>query len=154
MTHWPSTVRVDWVELPPSIVARSPGYWRTTIGAAAVPLRVVVNTPAYVPPRSQMVSPGCTEPRPPASAVAKSQGRLEPSPVLEPVGAANQPPTTMVAGPAVLPYVATTELRPGRFAVTRAVCCPVLTTEATAGAVEPQSTCAATGFPFASRIVA
>src|SRR2546428_513191 len=97
-----------------------------------------------------MVSPGCTFPWPPFNAVCRSHGRFEPSPSLEPVGAANQPATTMVVGPAVPPYVATIVVRPGRIAVTRAVCGPVLTTLATAGARAPHATSPVTGAPLPS----
>src|SRR5881394_1098250 len=77
---------------PPSIVARSPGYWRTTIGAAAVPFKLLENAPLYVPPRSQIVSPGCTLPLPPFRPVWRFQGRAElPSPLLEPLGDTYQP---------------------------------------------------------------
>src|SRR5205809_5315173 len=124
------------------------------MGAAAVPVNVLVTALVQVPPRSQTVSPGCTLPWPPLSAVWRSHGWLEPSPLLDPPGRAYQPATTIGAGPAVPPYVATTVARPGRIAVTRPVCCPVLTTVATAGMRVPQSTCAATGWPPASRMVA
>src|SRR5512143_2856319 len=46
----------------PSSVARSPGYCLTTIGARAVPFSELVKFPVYVPPRSQIVSPGLTAP--------------------------------------------------------------------------------------------
>src|SRR5437667_617179 len=154
VAHCPSMLNVSTLDAPPSIVARSPGYCRTTIGAAAVPASVEVKVPAYVPPRSQIVSPGRTEPWPPFSAVCRSHGEREPSPPVVPVGAANHPATTIAAAPAVPPYVATTVVCPGWFAVTRAVCGPVGTTAATAGACVPQATCAATGLPPASRIVA
>ncbi len=45
---------------PPSRRARSPGYGRTLIGAADVPVRLPDTRPVYVPPRSQIVSPGLT----------------------------------------------------------------------------------------------
>ena len=80
-TFAPSTRR--W----PSIVARSPGYWRTMIGADAAPVSVLVNTPGYVPARSQTVSPGCTWPLAPARPVTRSHGRAAvPSPLPEPLG--------------------------------------------------------------------
>ena len=73
----------------PSIVARWPGRARTIIGLRAVPVSVLVNSPLYVPPRSQTVSPGRTVPFPPSNAVARSQGLPEvPSPSIEPEGAA------------------------------------------------------------------
>src|SRR5213593_2434519 len=43
---------------------------------------------------------------------------------------------------------------PGRFAVTRPVCVPVVTIDATPGVIVPHATCAATGLPLPSRIVA
>src|SRR3989442_7734197 len=118
----PSMVKFASVAVAPSSVARSPRYCRTTIGAAADPVRVLLNVPSYIPPRSQIVSPGCTLPWPPLNAVCRSHGRLEPSPVLEPLGEAYQPATVIVAGLAVPPYVATTLVRPGRIAVTRLFC--------------------------------
>src|SRR6266571_1191983 len=74
-------------------VARSPGYWRTTMGASAVPISVLAKPLGsiafvYVPPRSQIVLPGVTAAGP-LSAVARSQGFVnEPSPDGEPVGEA------------------------------------------------------------------
>ena len=56
----PLTVSVAVLLGPPSRLARSPGYWRTTIGLAAVPFKVLEKVPEYVPPRSQTVSPGRT----------------------------------------------------------------------------------------------
>jgi hypothetical protein len=44
----------------PSSRALSPGYGRTLIGAARVPVRLLDTRPVYVPPRSQIVSPGWT----------------------------------------------------------------------------------------------
>src|SRR5437867_2799271 len=152
--HAPSTITFASVAVAPSSVARSPGYCRTTIGAAAVPFRVLMNPPRYVPPRSQMVSPGCTRPWPPLKAVCKSHGRPEPSPALEPLGDTYHPGTTIVATAAVPRYVATTAVRPGCTAVARPVCGPVLTTVATAGPTLAHSTCPATGLPFASRMLA
>src|SRR3989344_7283931 len=62
-------------------------------GAGAVPFRLLLNAPLYVPPRSQIVSPGFTtkflfvETVLSFNAVAKSHGLLMlPSPVGEPVG--------------------------------------------------------------------
>src|SRR4051794_22819391 len=70
----------------PSSVARSPGYCRTQIGRAPVPVRKLVNGPQYVPPLSQMVSPGRAGPVA-DSAVAKSRGRsMRPSLTGEPDG--------------------------------------------------------------------
>src|SRR6266699_1797724 len=72
-------------------VARSPGYWRTTMGASAVPISVLgkpLGSAAfvYVPPRNQIVLPGVTAAGP-ARAVAKSHGSVnDPSPDGEPVG--------------------------------------------------------------------
>src|SRR5207245_8192436 len=72
-------------------VARSPGYWRTTMGASAVPISVLAkplgsNAFVYSPPRNQIVLPGVTAAGP-LSAVAKSQGLVkDPSPEGEPVG--------------------------------------------------------------------
>src|SRR5439155_290872 len=97
VAHCPSMLNVSTLDAPPSIVARSPGYCRTTIGAAAVPASVEVKVPAYVPPRSQIVSPGRTEPWPPFSAVCRSHGEREPSPPVVPVGAANHPATRFAA---------------------------------------------------------
>ena len=56
----PSMRNVLPLPLAPSIVARSPGYARSTIGAPALPRSALWNEPRYVPPRTQMVSPGCT----------------------------------------------------------------------------------------------
>src|SRR5438552_589303 len=42
----PSATNVSLVDPAPSMIARSPGYCRTTIGAAAVPVRVLRNWPA------------------------------------------------------------------------------------------------------------
>src|SRR6266404_560579 len=72
-------------------VACSPGYWRTTMGASAVPISVLAKPLgsrgfAYVPPRNQIVLPGVTTVGP-LRAVAKSHGFAnEPSPEGEPVG--------------------------------------------------------------------
>src|SRR5438034_5192727 len=66
-------------------VARSPGYWRTTMGASAVPSSVLAKPLGstafvYVPPRNQIVLPGVTAAGP-LSAVARSHGLAnEPSP--------------------------------------------------------------------------
>src|SRR2546425_11825418 len=46
----PSIVKFAPVALAPSSVARSPRYCRTTIGAAADPVRVLLNVPSYIPP--------------------------------------------------------------------------------------------------------
>src|SRR5688572_16750270 len=54
----PSTRSAGSVLEPLSMVARSPGYCRTTIGAAVVPVRWLTKGPTYTPPRSQIVSPG------------------------------------------------------------------------------------------------
>ena len=43
-----------------STIARWPGIARRTIGRAAVPVSLLLNVPLYVPPLSQMVSPGRT----------------------------------------------------------------------------------------------
>src|SRR2546423_6065302 len=76
----------------PSIVARSPGYWRTTIGRLDVPAMAVRKSPAYLPPRTQTVSPGWTLPDAFASAVFRSHGLLMlPSPALDPEGEAKYP---------------------------------------------------------------
>src|SRR5258708_34173070 len=49
----------------------------------------------YVPPRTQIVSPGCTLPPPPASAVRRSQGLVMlPDAPLEPAAEAYQPTRT------------------------------------------------------------
>src|SRR2546423_2002795 len=72
-------------------VARSPGYWRTTIGASGVPISVLAKPLGsaafvYIPPRNQIVLPGVTSAGP-ARAVAKSHGSVnDPSPDGEPVG--------------------------------------------------------------------
>src|SRR5436190_10473155 len=72
-------------------VARSLGYWRTTIGASGVPVSVLAKPLAsaafvYIPPRNQIVLPGVTAAGP-ARAVAKSHGSVnDPSPDGEPVG--------------------------------------------------------------------
>src|SRR5207247_9672172 len=72
-------------------VARSPGNWRTTIGASGVPISVLAKplgsaTFVYIPPRNQIVLPGVTAAGP-ARAVAKSHGSVnDPSPDGEPVG--------------------------------------------------------------------
>src|SRR5205809_5059398 len=72
-------------------VACSPGYWRTTMGASAVPIKVLAKPLGsaafvYVPPRSQIVLPGVTAAGP-ARAVAKSHGSVnDPSLDGEPVG--------------------------------------------------------------------
>ena len=69
----------------PSMTTRSPGYARTMIGAAAVPVRFVLYVRAYVPTRTQIVSPACTCPPALLSAVCRSHGFPElPSPPLEP----------------------------------------------------------------------
>src|SRR5712691_7440241 len=61
----------------PSMMTRSPGYARTMMGAAAVPVRFVLYVRAYVPTR--------TCPPAPLSAVCRSHGFPElPSPPLEP----------------------------------------------------------------------
>ncbi len=79
--------RVLPLPLAPSIVARSPGYARSTIGAPALPRSELWNAPRYVPPRTQIVSPGRTADGCP-SAVRRSQGRSRlPSPFGEPFGA-------------------------------------------------------------------
>ncbi len=64
------------MELPPSMVARSPAYWRTMMGWDAVPFSLLANVPLYVPPRSQIVSPGRTEAGW-SSAVWRRQGLLK-----------------------------------------------------------------------------
>src|ERR1041384_3814526 len=72
-------------------VARSPGYWRTTMGASGVPISVLAKPRGsaafvYIPPRNQIVLPGVTSAGP-ARAVAKSHGLAnDPSPDGEPVG--------------------------------------------------------------------
>src|SRR5439155_23686467 len=104
------------------------------------------------PARGWTASAGCTTTWPPLKAVWRSHGWREPSPALEPFGEAYQPGTTIVASAAVPPYVAATVVRPGCIAVTRPVCDPVLTTEATAGPTLPQATCPVTGVPVASRM--
>src|SRR5262245_28130717 len=69
------------------MMARSPGYWRTLIGALAVPFKWLVKVPRYVPPLSQIVSPGPIDGS--ESAVARSHGRARlPSPSGLPTGAA------------------------------------------------------------------
>src|SRR6266566_3236837 len=74
-------------------VACSPGNWRTTMGASAVPIRVLgkpLGSTAfvYVPPRNQIVLPGVTAAGP-LNAVPKSHGfPSDPSPEGEPVGEA------------------------------------------------------------------
>src|SRR5207249_4539107 len=74
--HAPSIFSV-LLEPSPARMGRSPGYRRTTIGAAEVPVSVLLKVPGYAPPRTQIVSPGCTctPPFPPASAVPTSHGR-------------------------------------------------------------------------------
>src|SRR6266566_1614487 len=136
------------LEVPPfaSRIARSPGYWRTTIGAEAVPVRVVLMAPvpAYMPPRNQIVSPGCTRPLPPFMAVCKSHGRLLlPSPPGEPVGAAYQPArlpdetvTVTVAVPVLPSLVAVIVAEAAATPVTR----PLAETVATPGALLAQVT--------------
>jgi hypothetical protein len=60
--YWPRTFRVGTFPDPtPSNVTRSPGYWRTMMGLPGSPLRTLLQWPVYVPPRSQIVSPGWTE---------------------------------------------------------------------------------------------
>src|SRR2546425_679993 len=150
-------------EVPPfaSRIARSPGYWRTTIGAEAVPVRVVLMAPvpAYVPPRNQIVSPGCTRPLPPFMAVCKSHGRLLlPSPPGEPVGAAYQPArlpdetvTVTVAVPVLPSLVAVIVAEPAATPVTR----PLAETVATAGALlAPGTTRPLSPLPAQSFVVA
>src|SRR6266550_620527 len=72
-------------------VARSPGYWRTRIGASGVPISVLAKPLGsaafvYIPPRNQIVLPGVTAAGP-SRAVAKSHGLAnDPSPEGEPVG--------------------------------------------------------------------
>src|SRR5947199_2157963 len=74
-------VSAPLIVIEPSMIVRSAGYWRTMMGAAVVPVNVLVNTPRYVPPRSQIVSPGCTA-LGWLSASAKSHGRHDlPSPL-------------------------------------------------------------------------
>src|SRR5256885_16312401 len=85
----PATIHVSLSELAPSMTARSPGYWRMTTGAVAVPATVLRKDPLYVPPRTQIVSPGWTRPPAPCNAVRRSQGRAAlPSAAGEPFGAA------------------------------------------------------------------
>src|SRR6266516_280112 len=74
-------------------VARSPGYWRPTMGASGVPVSALskpLGSTAfvYVPPRNQIVLPGVTAAGP-LSAVARSHGFAnDPSPKGEPSGEA------------------------------------------------------------------
>jgi hypothetical protein len=74
-------------------VARSPGYWRTTMGASAVPTSVLTKPRGstgfvYVPPRNQMVLPGVTTAGW-LKAVGRSHGLAnDPSPDGVPVGEA------------------------------------------------------------------
>jgi len=57
------------------------------IGALAVPVSRLVNTPRYVPPRNQIVSPACTATGC-VKAVTRSHGFAEvPSPLAAPFGA-------------------------------------------------------------------
>ena len=80
-------VSAPLIVIEPSMIARSAGYWRTMIEAVVLPVSVLVNTPRYVPPRSQIVSPGCTT-LGWLSAVIKSHGLAElPSPRAEPLDA-------------------------------------------------------------------
>jgi hypothetical protein len=72
-------------------MARSQGYWRTTIGASAVPIRPQGNPPefdrgVYVPPRNQIGPPDVTAAGP-LKAVCRFHGLAnEPSPEGERVG--------------------------------------------------------------------
>src|SRR6266480_169985 len=72
-------------------VACSPGYWRTTMGASAVPIKVLAKPLGsaafvYVPPRSQIVLPGVTAAGP-LRAVARSHGfAQDPLPDGDPLG--------------------------------------------------------------------
>ena len=72
-------------------MARSPGNGRTTIGASAVPVRLLRNParllpPVYRPPRNQIVLPGVTGAGW-LKAVCRSHGLVrDPSPSGEPVG--------------------------------------------------------------------
>ena len=69
------------------MVARSPGYCRTMMGAVEVPVSRLAKEPRYVPARNQIVSPGCTA-LGWARAVAKSHGvPALPLPLAEPLGA-------------------------------------------------------------------
>src|ERR1700730_16410287 len=84
--HEPFTVRADTRDEPPSMVARSPGYWRTIIGTPEAPLRLLVKFPRYVPPRSQIVAPGFTAAGC-ERAVCRSQGlAVVPDPLANPDG--------------------------------------------------------------------
>src|SRR5215831_6649754 len=68
------------------------------IGFVSAPLRATVKLPVYVPPRSQIVSPGLID-EGPASAVARSHGlAMLPSPDAAPVGETYQPVVGFVTG--------------------------------------------------------
>src|SRR6266576_2798309 len=138
LVYEPLTVSTSFRMVPPSSVARSPGYCRTTIQFAALPFKLDENVPEYVPPRSQIVSPGCTRPPPPLSAVCRFHGRAElPSPPLVPLVATYQPwcvagvVTLIVAVPLFPSLVAVIVADPAETAVTR----PLAETVATAGAL-------------------
>ncbi len=70
---------------------RSPGTWRTTMGASAVPVSLLRNPPrsappVYLPPRNQIVLPGVTGAGW-LKAVCRSHGLVrDPSPSGEPLG--------------------------------------------------------------------
>src|SRR5688572_23514523 len=86
----------------PSRIARSPGNWRTTIGAAAVPMSRAVNGPLYVPPCNQMVAPGFTAAGW-ANPVVRSHGfMIVPSPCGPPVGETWNPGPGGVHAPTAL----------------------------------------------------
>src|SRR6266571_5585642 len=74
-------------------VARSPGYWRTTMGASAVPMSVLGKPLGstgfvYVPPRNQIVLPGVTAAGPLRAGTRSHGFANEPSAEGEPVGEA------------------------------------------------------------------
>ncbi len=74
---------------PPSIRARSPGYGRTRIGDTDEPARRLRNRPVYVPPRTQIESPGST-----AAGAEKAVARFQGLPsVPVPLPVPDVPPT-------------------------------------------------------------
>src|SRR5690349_25149945 len=80
--------RVGDVAPAASIIARSPRYCRTTTGAPGAPCTLLTTDPRYVPPRSQIVSPGAVRapPAPPTPLPRAPRPAPRPSPAPHPHG--------------------------------------------------------------------